>query len=120
MLDYIFLGSNAAYNYTEHSDIDLHVLVDLTSLKDDPAVIKRLYNYIKNDFNNKYDIKIKGQDVELYLQDVNEPNAANGIYSLLKNEWIKFPDASEPQTFEPEKTQEFAEWEARYNSITDE
>ena len=118
--DYIFLGSNAAYNYTEHSDIDLHVLVDLTSLKDDPAVIKRLYNYIKNDFNNKYDIKIKGQDVELYLQDVNEPNAANGIYSLLRNEWIKFPDASEPQVFEPEKTQEFVDWETRYNSITDE
>jgi hypothetical protein len=57
VLDYIFLGSNAAYNYTEHSDIDLHVLVDLTSLKDDPAVIKRLYNYIKNDLLNKYTLQ---------------------------------------------------------------
>ncbi len=33
--DVTLSGSNAAYTYTKHSDIDLHILVDMSKLNDD-------------------------------------------------------------------------------------
>lgn len=89
--DYWLVGSSASYNYTEHSDIDLHILVDIDYDGFSPKLMRILYDYIKNSFNDKYDITIKGRDVEVYLEDINTSAITNGIYSLFKDEWVKFP-----------------------------
>jgi hypothetical protein len=34
---------------------------------------------------------MKGFEVEMYVQDSNEPHYASGIYSVMNNEWIKEP-----------------------------
>ena len=69
--DYWLLGSNAAYNYNNESDLDIHIIVDLVDIMKreeiDPAILKLLYTYAKSSFNNKYDVKVKGHDVELYI-----------------------------------------------------
>ena len=46
---------------------------------------------MKSDFNKNYDIKVKGMDVEIYIEDMNSTSISNGIYSILYDEWIKFP-----------------------------
>ena len=81
--DYWLVGSNAAYNYSDVSDIDLHIIVDINSLELNPYLISLLYNYVKSSFNDKYDIKIKGHEVELYLEDIETSAVTNGIYSLM-------------------------------------
>ena len=42
-------------------------------------------------WNRLHDIKIKGYEVEIYVQDVNDPHEAQGLYSVLTGEWLKKP-----------------------------
>jgi predicted nucleotidyltransferase len=88
--DITISGSNAAYTYTPHSDLDLHILVDFKKLPDD-IVYQELFKAKKTLYNDSHDIKVHGVPVELYVQDSNEPVVSLGEYSLLKNDWIKIP-----------------------------
>lgn len=92
VLDTYIVGSNASYNYTENSDLDVHIVVNMSEITCDPTILNLLYNYFKSYFNDKYDISIHGIDVELYVEDVNSSSVSNGVYSLSDEEWIKFPE----------------------------
>lgn len=93
--DIRLVGSNASYNYNEDSDLDIHIVTDLSKIAN-PEKIARLYlDTIKRDFKEDYDIKIKGIDVELYVEDINSSANSNGIYSVTDDEWIKFPVVTE-------------------------
>lgn len=119
VIDYWLLGSNAAYNYGPKSDIDIHIIVNLEDLGVDPYILQVLYDYIKSDFNNKYDIIVKGHEVELYLEDVRSGAVTNGIYSLKQNRWIKFPTRTEYMRFDVTETDEYKDWYQRYLSLED-
>lgn len=83
-------GSSAAYSYTKHSDIDLHILVDMSKFNDDD-VYREFFDAKKVVYNEQHDIMINGHEVELYVQDVNEPVISLGEYSVLSDKWIKLP-----------------------------
>ena len=83
-------GSSAAYSYTPHSDLDLHILVDMSKLPDD-EVYKELFTAKKTIYNDSHDIKVKGVPVELYVQDSNQPIVSLGEYSILDDKWLKIP-----------------------------
>lgn len=95
ILDVHLVGSNASYNYTNKSDLDVHIIANLEDVTCDPYVLNLLYGYFKSYFNDKYDISIHGVDVELYIEDVNTSSISNGIYSLFDDEWVKFPEKIE-------------------------
>lgn len=88
--DITISGSNAAFSYTPNSDLDLHILVDLSQYSDD-AVYQELFHAKKNLYNDSHDITINGIPVELYIQDSNQPVVSLGEYSILQNKWIKLP-----------------------------
>lgn len=88
IVDITVSGSNAAFSYTEYSDIDLHLVVQVP---DEPEY-KELLDAKKNVYNAKHDIKVRGIDVELYAQDVEQEHHSLGIYSVLKNTWISRPE----------------------------
>ena len=83
-------GSNAAYSYTPYSDLDLHILVDMSKYPDDD-VYRELFNAKKTIYNDTHDIKIHGVPVELYVQDAREPVVSLGEYSLKNNKWLRIP-----------------------------
>lgn len=87
--DITISGSNAAYTYTKHSDLDLHLIVDIPSAAE--FHLKPLFDAKKNQYNYNHDIKIKGIDVELYVQSSKEKHISAGIYSVLDDQWIKEP-----------------------------
>lgn len=90
--DIRLVGSNASYNYNEHSDIDIHIVTDLSKVSD-PETIARLYfDSIKKNFKDSYDIRIKGTEVEIYVEDINTTSVTNGIYSVSRDRWIKEPE----------------------------
>ena len=89
-------GSNAAYNYTPSSDIDLHLIVDLPEA-DRSEVFRELFDAKKYQYNDMHNIKIGGYDVELYVQDPHQEHHSQGIYSLLKNNWISVPKRRKPE-----------------------
>jgi len=85
--DITISGSNAAYSYTRHSDIDLHLVVNMPP---DP-VYQELFNAKKYEFNDTHNIKIGGADVELYVQPADQAHHSQGIYSIKNNDWIQVP-----------------------------
>lgn len=91
--DVTISGSNAAYGYSDKSDVDLHLVVDMP--KDKPE-LEQLYTAKKNEYNFRFNLKIKGIDVELYVQDVQQPHHSAGIYSVLHDKWISKPKHQVP------------------------
>ena len=91
ILDVRVVGSNASYNYTEHSDLDVHIISNLELVGSPTEIVQALYNSERSNFNRTHNIKIKGIDVELYVEDVNSSVTSNGIYSVIDDIWIKEP-----------------------------
>lgn len=84
-------GSNAAFSYTPQSDLDLHIVVTVP----DKPEFRELLDAKKNVYNAKHDIKVRGIDVELYAQDINQEHHSMGIYSILRSQWIEKPTKTE-------------------------
>ena len=95
--DIVLTGSLANFNWSEFSDFDLHIHVDLQQYEDDAELYKELYNLKKQIFNDKHDIKIYGYDVELYAQDTEEKHYSSGVFSIMNNEWISKPNRMKNQ-----------------------
>ena len=91
ILDVRVVGSNASYNYTEYSDLDVHIISNLELVGSPTEIVQALYNSERSNFNRTHNIKIKGIDVELYVEDVNSSVTSNGIYSVIDDIWIKEP-----------------------------
>lgn len=89
--DITLTGSIANYNYTAHSDIDLHVLYDLSSVECDQELTRDYVLAKKSLWNDKHDIYIYGREVEVYVQDTKEPHVSTGVYSIVRGEWISRP-----------------------------
>jgi len=94
--DITISGSNAAFNYTNSSDIDLHLVIDVPDVEHD-EVYRELFNAKKYQYNDEHDIRIHGADVELYAQDSKQEHHSQGIYSLLRNTWVSVPKRKKAQ-----------------------
>ena len=89
--DVVLTGSLSNFNWSEFSDFDLHIIVDMDEYGDEDELYKELFNLKKQLFNDKHNIKIFGYDVELYAQDSEEPHISSGVYSVMNNKWINVP-----------------------------
>jgi predicted nucleotidyltransferase len=90
--DIVITGSSANYNYTRYSDIDLHLIIDYKTVHKDCPLVSEYFNTKKTLFNKNHDITIKGRPVELYVEDISSPAKSTGVYSLIKNDWVKKPE----------------------------
>ena len=88
--DVTISGSNAAYSYTPHSDLDLHVLVDFNELPNN-EVYQELFTAKKTLYNEAHDITVRDVPVELYVQDTSNPVQSLGEYSIVHDKWIRIP-----------------------------
>lgn len=89
--DVVLTGSLANYNWSEYSDIDLHIIVDYEESGHNPALLKEFFDSKRNSWNLAHDIKIKNYEVEIYVQDIKEKHVSSGVYSVLNNNWIIEP-----------------------------
>jgi len=91
-LDVILIGSNANYNWTEHSDIDLHVIINFLDIGSNLHLVKEYLHAKKSIWNTNYPLKYKGMNIELYAQDLNDNlHSSVGIYSIMHDKWIQKP-----------------------------
>ena len=90
--DITLTGSLANYNWNDKSDIDLHLIVDFSDSKISDELLKDFLNLKRMMWNRLHDIKVKGHDVEIYIQDKDEPHYSTGVYSISNGEWIKKPE----------------------------
>jgi predicted nucleotidyltransferase len=90
--DIVLTGSLANYNWSNYSDVDLHILIDFKETDYNLDLLKEFFDAKKNVWNEKHNITVKGYDVELYVQDVDEEHVSSGVYSILNNKWVVEPD----------------------------
>ena len=107
IVDIVLCGSLSNYNWSEkYSDHDLHIIVNYDDLSDDYDLVDKMFDFAKKQWNSEHDIQIKGFDVEIAVQDEEvlyeeiEAGKMGGVFSLLKNEWIKKPSK---QDFVPDE-----------------
>ena len=91
LVDITFTGSLANFNYTSASDVDLHLVVDFEKIDNNKFLVGEYFKAMTRDWNRIHTIKIKGYEVEIYVQDKDEPHYSTGVYSLLSDSWINKP-----------------------------
>ena len=93
VVDYTITGSNANYTWTEHSDLDLHLIVK--GLPSDEA--RELFNAKKALWGEQHTITIKGLPVECYVQGQEEEHHSTGVYSIARDRWLVEPKKIKPE-----------------------
>ena len=100
--DIAFCGSLCNYNWSEkYSDYDLHIIIDYKEIDENEELVEKLCDYAKKQWNMQHDITLKGYEVEVALQDVKSlkegisTGRMGGVFSLMKNKWIKKPEKVE-------------------------
>lgn len=115
--DVVIVGSVANYNWTDYSDIDLHIVVDFGDLEMSKEDAQTMFDAIKTSWNFKHDIKMKGHDVELYVQDIDHVTTSTAEYSVLNNKWVKEPKKEDP-TFDKELIKrKYKEYKKQINDL---
>jgi hypothetical protein len=108
--DIIFVGSLVGYNWSEFSDFDIHILIDLNDAGKEKELYEELFRLKKSIFNAAHDIFIKGYETELYVQDLNEKNESQGVYSIMNDKWLKIPKKEEFELDEKKLKQKIQQW----------
>jgi hypothetical protein len=90
VVDVRITGGQVSYFYTEHSDLDLHLVADYSSTVCDREAAE-LFDTKRLLYKAKYDITANGIPVELYVEDLDHP-AVSASYSIMKRQWLKRPD----------------------------
>jgi predicted nucleotidyltransferase len=94
--DVTLTGSIANYNYNKYSDLDVHILLDFSKVDPNVKLVRDALDGKRFVWNLRHDIYIKGHEVELYFQDVKDPHHSTGIFSILRNKWLKEPAYNPP------------------------
>ena len=117
--DIYLIGSNANYNYTDSSDLDIHIIAD-QSFDCNSEHLPLIYNAYKSLFNKNYDIKINGINAEIYVENKDKlSNVSSGVYSLEKG-WINMPTAYDIPKIDNVKLEKMIqEHEEKYLDIID-
>ena len=102
--DIVITGSIANYNWSRFSDVDVHILVDFDEIDENHELVKEMFQKAHAHWNRLHNIKVNDHEVEIYVQDVDEPHASTGIYSLLNDKWVKKPK-KRPFTLNKEEIQ---------------
>jgi hypothetical protein len=89
--DVTLTGSLANYNWSNYSDVDLHIIVDFLSIDENRALIKSFFDNARMRWNDRHNIRVKGYDVEIYVEDNKESHKSSGVYSVLNNDWVMKP-----------------------------
>ena len=89
--DITITGSSASYNWSSYSDVDLHILVSFKKVNKNEELVQEYFRGKIFVWNNKHKILINDHEVEIYVQDTDEPHHSEGVFSLKNNRWDKKP-----------------------------
>ena len=90
--DILMIGSSAGYNWTPTSDIDLHILIDFKDIDENKDLVKGYVDVLKSNWNQSHHIRVGNHPVEVYIQDIDEKNKSQAVYSILNDKWVLKPE----------------------------
>ena len=115
--DIHLVGSNTSYNYNDKSDLDIHLMADMSHIKD-TKTYTTIYGAYSSIFNKNYTITFYDIPVEVYVETEKDPAKTNGIYSVMKDEWVKEPVQQDiPDLDEEAFNKMLGEWKSRCEEV---
>jgi predicted nucleotidyltransferase len=118
--DILLIGSNASYNYTKNSDIDLHILANTKKTNYDKEIAAALYGAYRTLFNKNLDINIYDIPLEIFVETENSSRTSNGVYSVKKNRWNKKPEIEEIPDYDKKALDKIVDtWETKCKKLID-
>lgn len=110
ILDVYLMGSIANYNWTPDSDADVHIIIDFTQLQMPDETASKVAKSAGAQWNSEHNAFVKGHKVEINIQSVKaEKPHVTGIYSLMKDAWIRKPTHMEVRLNKPLIQAKYAE-----------
>jgi hypothetical protein len=100
--DVTLTGSLANFNYNKYSDFDIHILLDFKKINENKDLVRDALDGKRFIWNIRHNIFLRGHEIELYFQDVNDPHYATAVYSILRDKWLKEPVYSPPENVDME------------------
>lgn len=89
LVDVVVSGSQTNYNYTDKSDLDLHLIIPYHDVQCDMD-IDEYFDTKRKLWKEQHNITVYGIPVELYAEDLDKP-AVSSSYSLVENKWVNPP-----------------------------
>lgn len=118
--DAIITGSNANYNWTEDSDIDIHIIIDMDqAIQKYGDVVPEYLEAKRRLWSAQHDITIRGYPVEVYVQDEQEPHVSSGMYSLKEEKWLTEPKYEKPRYDDLDVRTKAAKWANEIDDLAD-
>jgi predicted nucleotidyltransferase len=118
--DILMIGSNASYNYTKDSDIDLHILANAKAADYTPDVAAALYGAYRTIFNKNLEISLYDIPLEIFVETEDSARVSNGIYSVKKNKWVKKPAQEDIPEYDKEALDTLVDkWEEKCKELID-
>lgn len=85
-------GPFASFSPTKNSEIDVHVILDLSNISGDSKKLQHTIKSIKFLWNLKNDFSVRGIPVDFFITDFRDVHDNSPLYSLNKSKWIIKPD----------------------------
>ena len=118
--DILLIGSNASYNYTKDSDIDLHIIANAKAANYSTEIATALYGAYRTIFNKNLDISIYNIPLEVFVETEASSRVSNGVYSVKKNKWIKKPVQEDIPEYDTEALESLVDkWETKCKELID-
>lgn len=118
LYDIQLTGSLANYNWTNSSDLDVHLIIDFGQINQDQDLVRKALDGQRFIWNQRHSLQLKGHDVECYAQHKDEQHTASGLFSLLKNEWLITPTWKEPKVDEKDVNEKVRVIKSEYETIS--
>ena len=119
IVDVLLLGGNAGYNYTQYSDLDVHIVVDPKFIPDcNPDLLDQYYMDKKTLWELTHNVTIYGVKAEPYIERPKVTRKkSQGVYSLMKKTWIQEPERVEGDVEEKEIEKKVNNFKTRIDAL---
>jgi hypothetical protein len=84
--------------------------------EDHDQELRQLFDSKKYQYNETFDFKIRGYDVELYVQDAKQEHHSMGIYSIKRDAWISEPKKVKASIDDASVEEKYKSYKARIAS----
>jgi hypothetical protein len=109
--DIVITGSNCNLTYTRHSDLDLHIRMDLSSIGP-TELVQDMMQSKKALWNEQHDIRLHRIPVELYVEDLDQ-TVRGSVYSILTDQWLQQVPLKRTQYDDVSVRAKFRDWSQR-------
>jgi hypothetical protein len=116
--DILFAGSLANYNYTKSSDVDIHIIVDISKVSCDRKIVDAYVNLMNGYWFATANLSVL--NTPLQVTTLTGLHETGGSYSLLNGMWLNKPTHPNPTYTKRELTEQVKLYHLKIHTLQEE